>query len=347
MMIHKTIIDWFCLINSKGVGPKTFWSLLKTYKSANIALQNVQDPFPEQEAQKILNNFKGYILLASDPMFPTELKRSPMCPPILFAKGNLSMLQTPKIAIIGARNASLNGKSIARKMAKDLSNYFTIVSGLANGIDTSAHLGALQNANSKVIGVMPFSFEHIYPKENEKLFATVIERGLAITEVPPHRPPDQGMFFARNKIIAMMSSGIITIEAALKSGTISTAQVALDLGTEVMAVPGSPTDPRSRGCNQLIKNGAPLVEDYTDVLEHLGYTYTSEQSNIQLKDSCSLPRDISAQILSMLSTDRPIPLETIAENLNLDVKDILCNISELEIRGKISKHSSNEVIRNV
>lgn len=347
-MVHQTVLDWFCLINSKGIGPKTFWSLLRAYKTAQESLKHVATPFSTKEASKILTDFSGRIILASDPIFPSELRRSTSCPPMLFCRGNIDLLKTQKIAIIGARNASINGKSIASKLSGDLSQYFTIVSGLANGIDTSAHLGVLRRNKNNTIAVMPFSFNNIYPKENTKLFEEISNKGLVLTEVPPQKNPDQGMFHARNRIISLLSPGVIVIEGALKSGTIAAAKMALDIGSEVMAVPGSPSDPRSRGCNNLIKNGAPLVEDYADVLDILGCTQTStEQPKLKLHDN-STPKydDISNDILSMLSVDLPTNLEIIAQKLNIDMKELLRNISELEILGRIYKCSTNEVMLN-
>ncbi len=349
-MRQKNVIDWFCLINTKGVGPKTFWEMMKKYGDAKTSLKHISDSFPIQEAKKILNSFKGDILLASDDIFPTELKRDAFCPPLLFAKGDLNILKHRKIAIIGARNASIHGKTFAGNLGFDLSNYYSIVSGLANGIDTSAHLGALKNKHSHPIAVMPFSLDNIYPKENKNLFAKIVERGLVITEVSPHRNPDQGMFHARNRIIASISSGIIVVEAALKSGTMSTAKLALDMGTEIMAVPGCPADPRARGCNYLIKNGAPLVEGYIDVLESMNMQITSLKENTLLQYTNS-PKtnesnDLNQKILDMLSVDCPTNIELIASKLGEDITKILSNISELEMYGKIKKYSTNEVILN-
>ena len=204
IVINKTVVDWFCLINSKGIGSKTFWSLLSKYKTAEESLKYVSNRFNESDAIKILKSFKGKVILASDPNFPKELRRNTSCPPMLFFQGNDKLFCSRKIAIIGSRNSSVNGKSIAYRLGSDLSGYFSIVSGLAKGIDQSAHLGALRN-NKNTIAVLPFNFNNIYPKDNIKLFDEIASKGLVITEVPPHKSPDQGMFHARNRIISMMS----------------------------------------------------------------------------------------------------------------------------------------------
>jgi DNA processing protein len=348
-MVNKIVLDWFCLINSKGVGPKTFWSLMRAYKTAEESLKHVQAPFPQDAAIKILEKFKGEIILASDPVFPKSLRRATTCPPMLFAFGDLTLLSYQKIAIIGARNASANGKSIAYRLSSNLSKFFPVVSGLANGIDTSAHMGALRSGN-KTIAVVPFSMTDIYPKENIKLFAEIKENGLIITEVPPHKSPDQGRFHARNRIIALLPIGIVVIESSLKSGTMDTAKAAMSFGTKIMAVPGSPSDPRSSGCNNLIKNGAPLIEDHIDVLEAIDNSEKQQQVKIidsPMRSSGNLEiKDMSNEILAMLSVDVPTNLEFIARSLKIDMQNLLCQISELEILGKVRKCSTNEVVLN-
>ncbi len=344
-MIDDVVLDWFCLINSNGIGPKTFWALLRAYKTAKESLKHVAEPFPLTEARKILKSANVRVILANEDLFPRELRRSASCPPMLFYRGDKSILAKKKVAIVGARNASINGMAIAQKLSNNLSNYFAVVSGLAKGIDTSAHKGALENIDAKsAIAVLPFSIDEIYPKENIKLHEKIGKHGLLLSEVPPHKKMDQGMFHARNRIIAMMSSGLIVVEAALKSGTMATAKLALDVGCEVMAVPGSPIDPRSAGSNLLIKNGAPLIENYMDVLEILGYEEQKEQLIMQdsliIKENYS--QDKYEKILELLSTD-PVGLDEISIQMNVDMAELLCIVSDLEITGKIAKYSNNQI----
>jgi DNA processing protein len=344
---------------------------MSVYRTAEESLKHIQSPFPRDRAIRILERFRGHIVLASDPIFPDTLKRSATCPPMLFALGNLKLLPPKKIAIIGTRDASANGRSIAYRLASNLSKFSPIVSGLASGIDTSAHAGVLRNSE-RTIAIVPFSLLDIYPKENARLFSEIKEKGLIITEVPPHKPPDQGMFHARNRIVALLPVGIVVIEASLKSGTMDTAMMALDFGTKVMAVPGSPSDPRSGGCNDLIKKGVPLIENYTDVLEVManskkqrqpefrGFSkspakspaFSEEQQQPGLRGLLNNPaaagnlevKDMSNKILTMLSVDIPTSLEFIARSINIDMQSLLCQISELEILGKIRKCSTNEVL---
>ena len=305
----------------------------------------MKESFPKTEAKKILSSSKIDIILANEDIFPKSLRRSVSCPPMLFCRGDKNILLKKKIAIVGARNASINGMAIAKKLAQNLSHNFAIVSGLAKGIDTSAHYGSLENTDLKAaIAVLPFGIDEVYPKENARLHEKIGKYGLLLSEVPPNKIMDQGMFHARNRIVAMLSNGLVVIEAALKSGTIATAKLALDLGVEVMAVPGSPIDPRSSGSNLLIKNGAPLIENHIDVLDILGYSEEKEQlipqESVVVKEFDS--QEKYSGVLSMLSTDAT-SLDMISKYTNISMPELLCIISDLEISGKIVKYSTNEV----
>ncbi len=348
MLLSEVILDWFCLINTKGVGPKTFWAMMRSYKSAKESLKYVENPYSKKQAEKILKSMNCEAILANDDMFPRFLRRSCFCPPILFFKGNKSILSKRKIAIIGARNASIGGRSIAKNLASNLSNEFAIVSGLARGIDTSSHIGSLENLNNKsAIAVLPFGFDNIYPKENQKLFQEIAENGLVLTEVSNGHASDQGMFQARNRIISLISEAVIVIEAAYKSGTIATAKLALDFGCEVMVVPGSPVDPRNLGSNSLIKNGATLIQNHFDVLEAMGENQQQNQleiSQIEQKASENTDtNDIRQKILALLS-ETPTSLEEISVHININIRELLCLVSELEISGEIIKYSNNEIV---
>jgi DNA processing protein len=345
-LIDEVVLDWFRLINSNGIGPKTFWALMRSYKTAKESLKHVANPFPQKEAIKILKKTDKNVILANEAEFPRSLRRSCSCPPILFYKGDKSILSKRKIGIIGARNCSIDGRSIAKRLSRELSDDFAIVSGMAKGIDTSVHLGSLEKNNNKAtISIVPFGINKMYPKENEYLYKRIPENGILLTEVHPEAIPDQGMFYARNRIIALLVEGLVVIEAAAKSGTLATAKVALDLGCEVMAVPGSPTDPRSFGSNYLIKSGATLVQSHLDILDVLGLMAKPEESPALADDEIILekdPQSISEKILSSLSTNAT-SLDELSSHLNVSMPQLLPIISELEIEGKIVKHSTNEI----
>jgi DNA processing protein len=319
--------------------------MMRSYQTAKESLKYVVEPFSRNKAEKLLRAANCGIILANESDFPASLKRSCHCPPLLFYKGNRSLLKKRKIAIVGARNASISGMSIAKNMASKLSDRFAIVSGLARGIDASAHLGSLENPEHEAaIAVLPTGINRIYPKENIGIYNRIAQCGLLITEVPPDSGPDVGMFQARNRIISLLAEGMIIIEAAAKSGTLATARAALDVGCEIMVVPGSPVDPRSYGSNLLIKNGATLVQNYVDVLEVLQFEDKKEQLEMVTQDTVNddIGDNINSKILSLLSA-KAVSLDELACHINISVPRLLCIISELEITGKVVKHSTNEV----
>ncbi|MDR1289266.1 MAG: DNA-protecting protein DprA [Holosporales bacterium] len=348
VLIDDVVLDWFCLINTKGVGPKTFWALMRAYKTAKESLKHVSNPFPRNTAEKILRSVDCNIILANENTFPKGLKRSCFCPPILYYRGNKSILEKKKIAIIGARNASLSGMSIAKNLASKLSDKFAIISGLAKGIDTNAHIGSLEIPEDEAaIAVLPTGINKVYPKENKDLCEKIAKHGLLLTEVTPCSGPDLGMFQARNRIVSLLADGMIIIEAAAKSGTLATAKAALDVGCEVMVVPGSPVDPRSFGSNLLIKNGATLIQNHLDVLDVLQFDENFERPEIPDQTITTIDDEkntnsLKDRVLSLLST-KAVSLDEIAYHTNLSIPKLLCIISELEISGKIVKHATNEV----
>ncbi|MDR2459145.1 MAG: DNA-processing protein DprA [Holosporales bacterium] len=329
------------------MGPKTFWAMMRNYKTAKESLRHITDPFPKERAIKILKSMNCSVMLANEPIFPKLLKRSCSCPPMLFYKGNNALLSKRKIAIIGARNSSITGRSIAKRLATNLAGEFSIVSGLARGIDTAVHTGILESSSNKsTIAVLPFGFDNVYPRENLRLCKELSRNALVLTEIPNGRPVDQGAFQARNRIIALLSEAIVVIEAAVKSGTMATAKIALDVGCEILVVPGSPVDPRYFGSNLLIKNGATLIQSHIDVLEALGHNRENEQLEIKYapqQPTCTQDASsVSSKILSMLS-ETPISIDEIAVHTNMSVRALLCVLSELEIAGSVVKYSTNEV----
>ncbi|MBR1944516.1 MAG: DNA-protecting protein DprA [Alphaproteobacteria bacterium] len=351
-MLDDNTLDWIRLSNTNGIGSRKFWSLIKYYKTASEALkhvsQNKSKVFNKIFIEKFLHNNKTKVILATDNHFSDELKNNYYCPPVLYYRGDVSLLNKTKIAIIGARNSSISGKTIANAISKNLSCYFTIVSGMAHGIDTSALTSALDIGN-QVVAVLPFGFDNVYPKDNIKLFERIAENGLVVTSVFPGKPPDPGMFHVRNRILVLLSKGIVVIEAAVKSGTMSTANLALDLGKEVMVVPGSPLDSRYYGSNLLIKNGAPLVQSAQDVLDIIGsntvinHTLDVNSNNNFVENTKNNSRDICSVILSKLSTV-PTTIDELVLETNLSVSQILSAVSELVLDGKVIKTPSNALV---
>ena len=223
---------------------------------------------------------------------------------------------------------------------------------MAHGIDTSALTAAL-NKGHQVLAVLPFGFDNIYPKDNLKLFERIAENGLVITSVFPNRTPDPGMFHTRNRILVLLSKGVVVVEAAVKSGTMSTANLALDLGINVMVVPGSPLDSRYYGSNLLIKNGAPLVQNAQDVMDiiatdkiinhKLNINITHNENNIKQFSSENNNNNIHDIILSKLSTI-PTTIDELVIETNFTIPKILSAVSELVLEGKAIRTPSNSLI---
>ncbi len=208
-----------------------------------------------------------YLVAHGEAEYPTNLGQIHDPPPLLTVQGDLAALHAPSVAIVGARNASAHGRLLAKTLAKDLAKSgLTVVSGLARGIDTAAHEGVLA-AKGKTVAVIASGVDIAYPAENVELMHSIAETGAVVTERPLGSAPMARHFPRRNRLISGLSSGVVVIEAAPKSGSLITARMAAEQGREVMAVPGSPLDARHRGTNQLIRDGAALIETADDVRE--------------------------------------------------------------------------------
>ena len=203
-----------------------------------------------------------------EPSYPSALAAIDDAPPILTVLGEAQLLQRPMVAVVGARNASANGRRLARDLAAELGlGGLVVVSGLARGIDAAAHLGALEMGS---VAVVAGGADIVYPAENRGLYDALARRGAIVAELPLGTEPLARHFPRRNRIISGMALGVVVVEAAARSGSLITARFALEQGREVFAVPGSPLDPRARGCNDLLRHGATLTENAADVLSQLG-----------------------------------------------------------------------------
>jgi DNA processing protein len=218
----------------------------------------------EREIERVEKLGARYLVLGQG-LSPRLLAEMDDAPPLLMAKGELALLDGTAVAIVGARNASAAACRFARTLAHGLGQLdAVVVSGLARGIDSAAHDGALDNGT---IGVVAGGIDVVYPPENEERQRAIAERGLVLAEMPPGTEPRARHFPYRNRIIAGISLGTVVVEAAPRSGSLITARLATEAGREVMAVPGSPLDPRAQGCNQLIRDGATLIQSAADVME--------------------------------------------------------------------------------
>jgi DNA processing protein len=274
-------IDWLRLIRSDNVGPRTFRSLINHFGSARSALDRLPDLArrggasragricSEDDARAELAASKrlGVSLVApGEAGYPPRLAVLEDAPPLLGVRGALDVLMRPVIAIVGSRNASGAGLKFAGSLARDISDAgFVIVSGLARGIDQAAHRASIGGGT---VAVLAGGHDRIYPSEHEELLAKIIENGGgAISEMPMGHVPRARDFPRRNRLISGAALGVVVVEAALRSGSLITARIAAEQGREVFAVPGSPLDPRAAGTNDLIKQGATLTTEASDVID--------------------------------------------------------------------------------
>jgi DNA processing protein len=291
------LIDWLRLIRTDGVGPRTFQSLLNHFGSAAAAVEGLPElslrksgrrteVYAAQAAERELEAVKrmGAVLLPrGDDRYPVRLANIDSAPPLITAIGKLDMLNRPAVAIVGSRNASFAGLRMAEQLSTGLGRQgYVVVSGLARGIDTSAHTASLA---SGTIAVLAGGLDKPYPDENRRLFDQLCKDGVVVAEMPVGWEPRGRDFPRRNRIISGLSLGVVVVEAALKSGSLITSRFALEQGREVFAVPGSPLDPRAEGPNQLIRNGATLVRNADDIHEDLEPILGRDQGELGIEDS--------------------------------------------------------------
>ncbi len=273
-------LDWLQLIRSDNVGPRTFKSLLHHYGSAGAALAALPElarrggaargprvcARPDAERELARARELGVELVAlGEPDYPARLREIDDAPPLLAVRGERAALARPLLAIVGARNASAAGLKFAERLARELGEAgFAIASGLARGIDASAHRASLA---SGTVAVLAGGHARVYPPEHLALLEALLAHGAAVTEMPLDWEPRSRDFPRRNRIISGVALGVIVIEAALRSGSLITARLAAEQGREVFAAPGSPLDPRAEGSNGLLKQGAALVTTASDVIE--------------------------------------------------------------------------------
>ncbi|MBC7987175.1 MAG: DNA-protecting protein DprA, partial [Sphingomonadaceae bacterium] len=245
--------------------------------------------------------------------------------------------------MVGARNASAAARRFARGLSLDLSNQgHVIVSGLARGIDTEAHVGALEGGT---IAVVAGGADVHYPPENEKLQEEIAERGLVLAEQPLGREPQARHFPYRNRIIAGLTLGTIVVEAAPRSGSLITARQAGEFGREVMAVPGSPLDPRAQGCNQLIRDGATLVQTADDVLASLGpfeAARVAEPSTPWRAEQADIEADERGAVAALLGPV-PVPVDELVRQSGIAAPLVQTALLELELAGRLERHAGGKV----
>ena len=263
-------------------------------------------------------------------------------PPLLIAKGQLGLLDRTAVGMVGARNASAAACRFARGLAHELGQReLVVVSGLARGIDSAAHDGAIE---SGTIGVVAGGIDIFYPPENEARQTAMFERGLVIAEMPPGTEPRARHFPYRNRIIAGLGAGTVVVEAAPRSGSLITARLAAEAGREVMAVPGSPLDPRAQGCNQLIRDGATLVQNADDVVEAIRLPASSVCAAVTPYEPAEeLNGDDALGVVGELLGPSPVPVDEIIRLSGAPSGAVQMALLELDLAGRLDRHAGGKV----
>lgn len=356
-------LAWLRLIRTPNVGPASFRDLINRFGSAEAALdmlpelarrggatQPVRIPSVAQaEAELDRARTAGASFVAiGEPDYPPLLRRAEHAPPLLAVKGAAEIFRLPAVAIVGARNASLAGVKFARQLAADLGREgYTVVSGLARGIDTAAHQGALQ---SGTVAAVAGGIDRPYPPENAGLLGDIAARGGAVvSEMPFGWEPRAQDFPRRNRIIAGLSLGLVVVEAARRSGSLISARLAGELGRIVFAVPGSPLDPRCEGANGLLKDGAILVTGARDVIEQLQPLL---KQPLPMPDRLAEPADLPSspapadddrdRLIEALGPT-PVSIDELIEHTGLHPGQVFMVLLELDLAGRLERHSGGAV----
>ncbi|MEM8569304.1 MAG: DNA-processing protein DprA [Pseudomonadota bacterium] len=382
-------IEWLRLVRSARVGPATFMRLIRTHGSASAALEALPDvaaaagvrayrPAPrnqiEAEWEKAVALGATPLLLGAED-YPPLLATISDAPPFMWGLGDVAHCKRSQVALVGARNASAIGCRMAARLGGDLGKLgFGVVSGLARGIDAAAHKAALKTGT---IAVQAGGVDTIYPPGNAALASEIAEHGLRLSEMPIGHNPRAQDFPRRNRIISGIAHGVVVIEGAMRSGSLITARNALDQGRDVMAVPGSPLDPRAGGCNALIRDGATLVRSAEDVAEALGGapgpisqsepaldapvsspTGTRESGKEprlrQSDQAASKPQEAPSSISesasgpasdTILERLGPVPIseDLLARDLGMSAGHLAVALTDLELMGQIRRHPGGQV----
>jgi len=357
-MKEEKLLDFLQLINTEGVGPVWFYKYLEKYASAGAALKALEaskNVFARKDAEKELEKaFKQNIQIITfeDALYPTMLKQINDAPPVLYVKGNVDLLKHPVcLSVVGSRNASVAGRKIASRIAYDLTEAdVLIVSGMARGIDAAAHKGALyaKNKCGPTIAVLGTGVDVCYPEENAELYEQICRQGVIVSEFKLGEKSNISNFPRRNRIVAGLSMGVLVVEASLNSGSLITARLALEQGKDIFAVPSSPFENKSAGCNKLIKEGALLTESADDILQTFSITQnqtlkTFQNATLKPKTLDFEKKECNMQKLSFQNPEEDKILQTIGSagveqddlirHLNMQTSDALVKITELELAG--------------
>ncbi|HTW26342.1 MAG TPA: DNA-processing protein DprA [Acetobacteraceae bacterium] len=370
-MTPEERLDRFRLARTPGVGPVTYRRLLARYGSGGAAIDALPGlaraggratppavPGRDDCAREIdrLARMGGRILLLDDTHYPSLLARLDDAPPAISVLGDPSLLALRSVAVVGGRNASANGIRVAELLAADLARAgLVVVSGLARGVDGAAHQGALRSG--RTVAAIAGGLDNPYPPEHAELQARIAESGAVVAEAPLGTAPQSRHFPRRNRIIAGLALGVVVVEAAARSGSLITARLAQELGRELFAVPGSPLDPRSRGSNDLLRQGAWLTEQASDVLENLPEAPRETPERLSAGPPTGLaepepvaaaapPADAAArlrtEILELLGP-APSTVDDIVRRCQFSAAAVMAVLLELELAGRVEALPGNRV----
>lgn len=351
-------VDRLRLIRTPQVGPVTYRQLLARFGSAAAALDAIPDLArrgggrapalaPAGVAERELEAARrlgARLLFLDAPGYPPLLGELDNAPPVLMVRGRLELLERTAIAMVGARNASAAACRFARQIADELGRAeVTVVSGLARGIDTAAHQGSIEQGT---VAVIASGIDVVFPPENRDLQERIANAGLLIAEQPPGTEPRARHFPYRNRIIAGLTLGTLVVEAAPRSGSLITARLAGEAGREVMAVPGSPLDPRAQGCNLLIREGATLIQSAADVLETIRPIDARMVRSPPSPYGSQPPRDADdrdRRRVEGLLGPVPVAVDEIVRQSQLPLPVVQTVLLELELGGRLERHAGGRV----
>lgn len=369
LVIQEDIYEkrcWLGLHLAHGLGATSFWRLMDHFNSAitivnasekeligvpgiqprNVAgllSANSIEDMGREELEKV-EQYGGQIIFPTDSLYSKSLLKIPDPPPVLFVRGDVSLLNKASVAMVGSRASTSYGRRVSFSLARDFAQHgAVVVSGLALGIDSEAHLGAL-DVNGKTIGVIGCGLDVVYPRQNRELYEKVVEKGLLVTEYQMGTQPEGFRFPARNRIISGLSEGVVVVEAAKKSGSLITAQMALDENREVFAVPGQIDSFKSEGTHWLLKQGAKLVQTATDVFDEL--------KDFPKQGKCAKPSvavrenenlDNEAKIILSMLEPYPIARDKLIMKTGLRPEQVSEWLLLLELDGKIELLPGDEV----
>ncbi len=355
---ETSLSAWLALLHCPGIGPRRYQTLLEFYGQPKALLDagpgeinRLQLPKESKEWLKqpdlskieadlswLQSSSEHHIITLQDPRYPERLKQIDSAPPMLFVNGKPELLKTLQLGMVGSRNPSAGGKENAFNFAQSLSQAgLTITSGMALGIDAAAHQGALAGSG-QTIAVTGTGLDRVYPARHRKLAHEIASNGALISEFPHGTPPLADHFPRRNRIISGLSLGILVVEAAPKSGSLITARFATEQAREVFAIPGSIHNPLARGCHNLIRQGAKLVETIDDIVTELGIS-TNLNPNPQSNKADNPELDASSlKLLSIMGHD-PVSIDTLVARSELNPETVISILLVLELQGMVSCHA--------